>query len=230
LGSERDNVGDMSDQRHEVERPSSPFELRHASTEHPLIVVVPERRLLVIGGAGYPRAADFRRATTILRTVDDLLRARLRRDRFADSPRAIVEIAWQIEPGWSTDDIVAAFTEPTVWHWRQMLELSPVSTDAAAAEAIDEARRQGGRGVPLVRLIQFAEGRAAQLLHFGSRLDEPRSVGKLYRFVADSGLRPRGDLHQLVLADPDVVPRERARSIFRIPIETEQPDRPPERG
>jgi len=100
VGSEGDNETDMSDHRHETELPSSPLELRHASTEHPLIVVVPERRILVIEGAGYPRAADFRHATTILRTVDDLLRARRRRDGLANSPRTISEIAWRIEPGW----------------------------------------------------------------------------------------------------------------------------------
>jgi hypothetical protein len=223
MGSEGDNETDMSDRQRDPERPSSQLELRHASTEHPLIVVVPERRLLVIEGAGYPRAADFRHATTILRTVDDLLRARLRRDGVANAPRTISEIVWRIERGWSTDDIVAAFTEPTAWHWRQMVEVPDASSDADVAEAIDETRRQGGRDIPLVRLDRFAEGRAAQNLHLGGPGTEPSTVGKLFRFVADSGLRPSGDLHQLVLADPDVVPRERARSIFRLPIETDQP-------
>jgi hypothetical protein len=223
LGSEDDNDIVMSNQRQKVERPSGPLDLRHASTEHPLIVVVPDRRLLVIEGVGYPRAADFRSATTILRTVEDLLRARLRHDGMADSPRTIVEIAWRIEPGWSTDDILAAFTEPTAWHWRQMVEVPHALTEVAVVQVIDEARRQGGRDVPLVRMVQFAEGRAAQILQLGGPGGESGSVGKLYRFVADSGLRPRGDLHQLVLADPDVVPRERARSIFRLPIETDRP-------
>jgi hypothetical protein len=50
-------------------KPSSPFEVRHASTHRPLLVVVPERRLLAIHGAGPRSAADFRLATTVLRTV-----------------------------------------------------------------------------------------------------------------------------------------------------------------
>jgi len=104
-----------------------------------------------------------------------------------------------------------------------MVEVPDSSTESSVADAIDETRRQGDRDVPLVRLIHFAEGRAAQILQVGGHEGEPRSVGKLFRFVADSGLRPRGDLHQLVLADPDVVPRERGRSIFRLPIEISQP-------
>jgi hypothetical protein len=213
----------MSDLGPELDRPSSPLELRHASTEHPLVVVVPARRFLVIDGAGYPGAADFRFATSVLRTVDELLRARLRRDRFADSPRAVIEIVWKIEPSWSIDEIVAAFTERVPRPWRQMLELPRASTEAVVTEAIDEARRQGGRDVPLVRLVEFAEGRVAQILYHGPAADEAGSIEKLYRHVVESGLRPRGDLHQLVLADPDRVPAERARSIFRLPIEADQP-------
>ena len=211
----------MTGQGHQFERPSSPLELRHASSEHPLIVVVPDRRLLVIEGAGYPRAADFQRATTILRTVEDILRTRLRRDHVSDAPRPIVEVAWRTEPGWSTDDTVAAFTKPTIWRWRQMVEVPHAATELIVDEAIDEARRQGARDIPLVRLIQFAEGRAAQILHVGGPEEAARSVSRLYGFVTEAGLRPRGDLHELVVADPDVVPRERARSILRIPIESD---------
>lgn len=211
----------MNDARPEPEVPSSPLELRHASTDRPLIVVVPERRLLVIDGVGHSHAADFRLATTVLRTVDGLLRLRLRRERVVDGPKSALEVGWQIESGWSTAEIVEAFTNGAPRHWRQMVELPRAATAATAAGAIDEARRQGGRDVPLVRLIHFTEGRAAQVLQLGGGPGESRAVRQLYRFVAESGLRPRGDLHQLVLADPDVVPRERARSIFRVPIESE---------
>ena len=61
-------------------RPSSPFELRHASTHRPLLVIVPERRLLAINGAGPREAADFRLATTFLRTVGATVRRMAQRD------------------------------------------------------------------------------------------------------------------------------------------------------
>jgi hypothetical protein len=201
------------------ETPSSPLELRHASTDRPMFVVVPERRLLVIDGAGHPGAADFRMATTVLRTVHEALRATLRRDRFVDEPKSIVEIGWLTEAQWSLDEIIKAFAERETLHWRQMIELPRAATAAAADQAIQETRRQGGRDVTLVRLIAFTEGRAAQVLHLGGMTDLSPTVARLCTFVAESGLRPRGGLHQLVFGDPDIVPPERARSILRMPIE-----------
>jgi hypothetical protein len=35
-----------------------------------------------------------------------------------------------------------------------------------------------------------------------------------------SGLRPAGDLHELVVADPAIVGRIRGRSIYRVPVTT----------
>ena len=51
---------------------SSPMELRHASTERPLFVIVPERRFLAIDGIGRPGAEDFRQAKAALRAVSDI--------------------------------------------------------------------------------------------------------------------------------------------------------------
>jgi hypothetical protein len=212
----------MRDVPAEDDGPSGRLELRHASTARSIVVTVPNRRLLAIEGAGERWAADFRRATTILRTVEDALRAQVRADGHDDPGRAILEIVWRISPESSSDEIVEAFSRPTTWHWRQMIEIPTATPDAVADEAIELTREQAARDIPLVRLVAFAEGRAAQVLHIGGRQEEPSSVGKLFGLVAESGLRPAGDLHQLVLADPDVVPRDRGRSIFRVPVEGQQ--------
>lgn len=210
----------MSDRRHGSEGPSTQLELRHASTDHAVTVVVPERTLLVIEGVGQTHAADFLMATAVLRRVEEILRSRSKPQHFVDSHRPVLELVWLIPPDWLVDEILAAFAEGAPWHWRQMIELLPGATTRSASEAIEEARRQAERDVPLVRLIRLSEGRVAQLLHVGPT-DLSRSVGMLYRFVSDLGLQPRGDLHQLLLADPTVVPPDRARSIYRVPVASE---------
>lgn len=206
----------MSDVRPDV--PSSPLELRHASTEIPFIVVVPERRLLVIDGVGHPEATEFRMASTILRAVHDSVRASLRRHRLTDSPKPIIEIAWLTDAPRSPDDMIVAFSEPETLHWRQMIELPPAATDALADEAIEATRQLGGRAIPLVKRIAFTEGRAAQVLHLGGLMTLSPSVARLCGFVSEAGLQPRGDLHQLVYGDPQATSLDRARSILRIPI------------
>ncbi|HEY4228502.1 MAG TPA: hypothetical protein VGM49_09190 [Candidatus Limnocylindrales bacterium] len=202
----------------QLEPPSGFLELRHAATDHPIFVVVPERRLLVIEGAGLPEAADFRMATEVLRGVDATVRSRLRHDRFADGPKPVLEIAWQTT-GMSLADIVKSFAEPRPLSWRQMLELPRTATSDAANDAIERVRRAAGRDVPLVRAIRYSEGRAAQLLHLGTVSTLAPTVARLFEFVAVAGFLPRGGLHQLAYADPDLVPAGRARSILRMPIE-----------
>ena len=201
------------------EPPSSPLELRHASTDHPTIVVVPTRRLLVIEGVGQLGAADFRLASGVLRGVHDRVRASLRHDRFDDGPKAIMEVAWPTDAHVSLDDLARALSRHEPLHWRQMIELPRLATTAAAEAAILETRLEGGRDVPLVRLISFAEGRSVQILQVGAAADLVAAIERLGAFVAESGLRPHGSLHQLVFGDPDVVPPDRARSILRMPIE-----------
>lgn len=207
---------DVSDQRIRPYEPSPPFELRHASTHRPLLVGVPERRLLAIDGAGPRTAGDFRLATTLLRTVGEVVRKMMLRTPHADPVRRILEVAWPIEPGLTVDEILEVLSGRTP-RWRQMIELPNAATDAMAVDAIDQARRLGGRDLSLVRLIRLTEGPAVQILHLGTD-EEATSIRKLYAFVAESGHQGGGDLHELVIADPITVGRARGRSIFRVPI------------
>lgn len=200
-----------------LEAPSGFLELRHAATDHPTFVVVPQRRLLLIEGAGLAGAADFRMATDVLRAVDATVRARLRRDRFTDGPKTVLEIVWQTA-AMSPVELIESFSERKPLGWRQMLELPRAATAALVDEAIQETRRSAGREVPLVRVVTYDEGRAAQILHLGALEDLAPAIERLTRFVTEAGFQPHGALHQLVHADPDQVPSGRAGSILRMPI------------
>lgn len=196
------------------EHPSTLLELRHASTARPMVVVVPQRRLLAIHGTGTRAGADFALATDVLRIVVGLVRASL-------SPRppfglpSILEVCWSVPLVGTTEEVIEALEEPV--RWRQMIELPRSASEVLALGAIDTARRLGGRQVPLVRLVHVTEGPSAQILHLAT--DPPAdAVGRLYDFVFGSGLRPDGDLHELVVADPTVVSRARGRSIYRVPV------------
>jgi len=201
-----------------VEQPSDRLDLRHAATDRALIVVVPRRRLFAIDGVGAPIAADFRLASTSLRAVAAALRARLG-PRRPDDPTAVLEVAWWVHPEIPPEATAEAFADRATWHWQQMIEIPNRATAADAEAAIETARRAAGREVPLVRVIELEEGQAAQILHVGGAAGEPESVRKLYRAIAEADLRPRGHLHQIVLADPAEVPEGRGRSILRLPVE-----------
>jgi hypothetical protein len=198
--------------------PSSFLELRHASTDHAIFVVVPERRFIAIDGVGEPGGADFRMATVALRTVMELLLARLRREGVATGTRqGVVECVWWPAGPVPDGDLAAAFADRSAWYWRQLIELPDRATDGQAQAAIDEARGAAGRDVA-VRVVTFAEGLAAQLLHVGGHSEEPDCVRRLHAAIAEAGLHPSGYLHTLLLADPDQVPAGRGREIVRQPV------------
>jgi len=203
-----------------VEPASDRFELRHAATDRALIVVVPERRMLAIDGLGDPRAADFVFASKTLRIAGELLRLRVARQYGVNRRVGVLECAWWTHPEPPSTDLASAFADRSTWHWQQMMEIPSEATDEDVAATIDEARAQAGRPVPLLRLIRFAEGRSAQILHVGGPASEHRSVQALYDAVARAGLRPHGHLHEIRTADYERVPDERARSILRLPIES----------
>jgi hypothetical protein len=200
-------------------RPSTAFvELRHASTDHPIFVVVPERRLLAIDGVGKPRAADFHAAAAVLADVHRAVRTRLPRDRQATAPTPVQESIWWPLGETSTTEIADAFDGDSAWHWRQMIELQRSATDEQVLAAIDDVRRAAGRPVPLIRPVSFVEGLVGQLLHVGGQETLVTSVRRLFEGITAAGHRPSGGLHILVLADPDRVPPGRGRMIIRQPI------------
>jgi hypothetical protein len=200
--------------------PASSFlELRHASTDHPVFVIVPERRFYAIDGAGEPTAADFRVATSALRIVAEILLRRLRQAGIVEVAHVgVAECAWWPPSPLSPAELPAAFGDRSRWHWRQLLELPNRATEAEAVEAIGEARRDAGRDVALIRRLDLTEGSAAQMLHLGPRGTEPVILHRLFDAIAEAGLQPVGPLHTLTLADPDVAAHGFGRSILRQPV------------
>ena len=201
------------------DQPSEPLDLRHAATDRALIVVVPRRRLLAVDGVGSPNAVDFELATTTLRAVSEAIRAQLARHQVTSTPIPPVECAWWTHPEVPPDEVADAFADRSVWHWQQMIEIPSGATDDDVERSIDSVRRSAAREQPLVRMIEIEEGRAAQILHVGNPKAEGDSARKLYKAVAEAGLRPAGHLHEIIIADPRRVPADRARWILRVPVE-----------
>jgi hypothetical protein len=203
-----------------TELPSDRFELRHAATDRPTFVVVPERTMFAIDGLGDPRMAGFVLASDTLRATEEQVRARVQRATGRKVEPAVLECAWWTHPEPPSQDLAVSFADRSTWHWQQMIEIPPEATDEDSQASIDETRATFGRPAPLVRVIRFAEGRSAQILHVGGPADEHRSVVALYDAVAREGLHPHGHLHEIRLADYERVPDGRARAILRLPIES----------
>lgn len=198
-------------------QPSSPFELRHASTDRPFLVNVPGRRFLVIEGAGPRSAEDFALATAILRQVDGRLRGWMRRDVFTGPVQPILEVRSHIPMGLDRQALTELLSSRADLRWTQMLELPHSASIILAHEAIDRVRAEGGRTVPLVHLVMLEEGPSVQLLRIGED-DRIPAIVRLFDAVDALGVNQVGALHELLLTDPSRVPADRSRAIIRLPI------------
>jgi hypothetical protein len=153
-----------------------------------------------------------------LRVVEGELNSRLDAGRFDGDRSAPLECVWWTDPELAPDDVGAAFADRSSWHWRQMVPIPERATDRVAEAAIGAARRDVRRSAPRVRSIGLHEGQSAQMLHVGGADTEAVTAGKLYQAIAEAGLRPRGHIHELRVADERDVGPERARAILRVPV------------
>jgi hypothetical protein len=86
-------------------------------------------------------------------------------------------------------------------------------------EAIVAAARK--RELPLasvLRVVSFAEGPSAQLLHVGPYGAETATLRTLHEAIATAGYVPRGPHHEIYLNDPHQVGEDRARTVLRQPV------------
>ena len=197
---------------------SSFMELRHASTDRPVHVVVPERRFFAIEGIGAPATIDYALAGAILRRV---AQTAWRRSpvRPAAIPTPLLETIWW-QPALTADAVPTAFGDRRTWHWRQLVEAPRVLTDDEARQAIEASGRASGDPTEFVRLLTFAEGPALQLLLVGDPDGEQDTVGRLFAALAAETLEPSGQVHELRLRDVGDVPVGRGRAIIRAPYLT----------
>jgi len=203
---------------------SSSLELRHASTDHPIFVVVPPRRFLAIDGIGRPEASGYGEAALLLRTVAEWLRERRARSGLPVATRiGVLECLWWPPADLSPEDLADAFADRSGWHWRLMIEIPQLVSDEEAALAIEEGQRLEGGAEALIHTVELTEGPVAQLLHVGGHATMPGTVRHLFDALAAASLTAGGPIHALHVADADRVPPERARCIVRVPVAGSQP-------
>jgi hypothetical protein len=191
-------------------------------------VDVPELGYFAVDGAGAPEAGDFAAAIQALYGVSYAAHFLLRKER-GDAPGvAPLEALWWVEDpeqqqmvaaiaaGWAS----AADTDRDRWHWRAMVH-QPDAVDADVAQrAVAQIRaKRPSPALDRVRLVRWAEGRCAQLLHIGPYDEEAPSIVRLHRAIAEAGFRPRGRHHEIYLGDPRRAAPDKLRTILRQPIE-----------
>jgi hypothetical protein len=167
------------------------------------VLVIPERRYLMIDGTGRPGGSEFGAAMASLYPVAYTLHFALKK-RGLDAPIGALE---------------GLFPTGEPQSWRLMLPVPVVAGDYDVAAAIDEVRRRKSPPtIDQLRVERWDEGLVAQIMHVGPYDAEAETVNALQAAIEARGLKPRGSHHEIYISDPNRTAADRLKTLIRQPV------------
>ena len=159
-------------------------ELKHlysASVKEVVEVDVPTFRFLMIDGQGDPNtSSEYAQAVEALFSVSYATKFKVKNElKLCDYA------VMPLEGLWWADDMSAFVTgDRASWKWTMMI----MQPDFVAPEVIEEAMTETKRkkklaAIDRLRLEEFTEGRAAQVLHVGPFSEEGPTIERLHAYI-----------------------------------------------
>lgn len=189
----------------------------------PDMVEVPEMRFIMVDGSGNPNTSeDYKTALELLYGLSYTIKmSKLSGsvpEGYFDYVVPPLEGLW-----WLSDNVAVDFSQKDKFCWTSMIR-QPDFVTPQVIEAAKEALKKKKPALELsaVRLERWAEGICAQVMHVGSYDDEPATIERLERFIAESGYRT--DLsdtrrhHEIYLNDPNKTAPDKLKTVIRLPI------------
>jgi len=186
----------------------------YAQPKKPKIITVSRAQYLAIDGMGDPAGDVFQDSIGGLYLMAYTL-------KFAGKAAGRDFGVCKLEAIWRFEEASKPISEipKSDWRWTMMIRVPEFIADADLAAARDALRDKGKEGdFDAVGLRELEEGECVQMLHVGPYEQEPETIAIMAEYMADNGLRPAGNHHEVYLSDPRRVPPERLRTILRQPV------------
>jgi len=192
----------------------------------PVIVDIPETRLITYAGEGAPEGEGFERAMGALYSLAYTI-------KFMCKSGDKDFVVPPVQAYWWVDEASGIADNPSVirdipkdeWTWKAMIRMPDFVTDEMFAEAQQQVKeKKGYDSVFDVKFETLTEGLSVHMLHVGPYAAEVESVESMLKFMKDNGLnyaeRPGVGPHlEIYLSDPRRAAPEKLRTIIRIPVE-----------
>ncbi|MSP12376.1 MAG: hypothetical protein EXR62_05395 [Chloroflexi bacterium] len=197
-------------------------ELKHlydASAKTVTTVEVPAMNFLMINGQGNPNTAQtYKDAISTLYTLSYTLKFKVKK-----SAAGVDYGVMLLEGLWWTPDL-AHLNDKEQWIWTVMIMQPEFVTPELVSQALVEAQaKKKLAALEQVRLENFHEGLAAQVLHIGPYAAEAPTIARLHAFIEEHGYAPRGRHHEIYVGDPQKAAPEKLKTIVRQPVAKVQP-------
>lgn len=189
----------------------------------PEIVTVPAANYIAVQGSGNPNEEDgaYQKALAVLYAVAYTLKMSYKTDYriegFYDYVVPPLEGFW-----WQEGTSAINYADKSGFCWFSVLRLPDFITPADFEWAVKTASRKKKLDCSAAEFLTIEEGLCVQILHQGSYDNEPETVAKMDRFLAEQGYQndmdgPRRH-HEIYLSDPRRTAPEKCKTVIRHPI------------
>lgn len=189
----------------------------------PTIVKVPKMNYIAVRGSGDPNEEDgfYKKVVGALYAVAYTLRMSYKTDYKIEG--FFEYVVPPLEGFWWQDNIHGVdYSNKASFKWISMIRLPDFVTEEDLKWAIETAEKKKKIDCSDVEFMTIEEGLCVQIMHIGSYDDEPESVEKMCRFIAENGYE--NDFsdnrmhHEIYLSDPRKCSPEKLKTVIRHPI------------
>ena len=180
------------------------------------LVDVPEMQFLMIDGHGDPNTSQsYQDAIEALYSVAYKIKFISKKRLGKDYVVPPLEGLW-----WAEN--MASFTvdlDKSQWDWTMMIMTPDWITREVFDEAVSRVRSsKSPAALDLVRLENYHEGLAAQVMYVGAYADEGPTIQALHAFIDQAGYRRDGKHHEIYLGDPRRTAPGKLKTVIRQPV------------
>jgi hypothetical protein len=145
------------------------------------------------------------------------LKFQIKKEQAIDYPVMPLEGLW-----WTEDMRTFSTDNKENWQWTMMI-MQPEQVTAQLFEQAREKikRKKDSAALANMRLQQFHEGTAAQIMHIGPFSAERPTVARLHAFIREHGYRFDGKEqkhHEIYLSDPRRAAPDKMKTVIRQPV------------
>lgn len=191
--------------------------------EKPQIVTVPKANYIAVRGQGNPNEEDgaYQKAVGVLYAIAYTLKMSYKTgykmDGFYEYVVPPLEGFWWQE---GVDGI--DYSDKSTFHWISVIRLPEFVSKADFEWAVKQAEQKKKMDLSLAEYMTIDEGMCVQIMHIGPFDEEPATVERMDRYLAENGYE--NDLtserlhHEIYLSDARKVEPEKWKTVIRHPV------------
>ena len=191
--------------------------------DKPQIVTVPKANYIAVRGEGDPNEADgaYQKAVGVLYAIAYTLKMSYKTGYKMEGFYEYV--VPPLEGFWWQDGVDGIdYSDKSTFHWIAVIRLPEFVSKADFEWAVKQAEQKKKMDLSSAEYMTIDEGLCVQIMHIGPFDEEPATVEKMDRYLAENGyendLTSKRLHHEIYLSDARKVSPEKWKTVIRHPV------------